>query len=186
MRFMLGRMRALARGWLDSPPAGRGVAARELDAAGLRTWIRVPDRAALLAAEELTTVGFFGHARADVDHSPIDRLEEEVVDTLESVPGILSYFDLELSVGRYGNLILCAAADVPARWREHRTHHEAVELTPSHYHTVRLHTGVVHSALLGEGDLVLLRTRYFDFDSDPSWRACREYSASASAFSSSC
>src|SRR5438105_4175587 len=62
MRTMLGLMRARARSW-----RGPSVHVREIDEAGLRTWIRVPDLPALLAAPELTTVGFFGRARGDVD-----------------------------------------------------------------------------------------------------------------------
>jgi hypothetical protein len=59
------------------------------------------------------------------------------------------------------------------RWREHELHHRAVELTPSHYHSVRLHSGVVRSPLLGAAELVVLRTRYYDFDCDPAWLAVR-------------
>src|SRR5262249_34814727 len=120
MRDMLGRMRALARSWLESPAVSGGMHLKETDASGARTWIRVPDRPALLAAAELTTIGFFGQARADVDHEPIHRLEEAIVDTLEQVPGLLSYFNLGLPHGRYGNLILCDEPDVPVRWRGHR------------------------------------------------------------------
>ena len=164
MRDMLGRIRAFARGWVETPPPGPGALVREADAAGNRTWIRVTDLDALLAAGELTTVGFFGQTRADVDHDPIHRLEEAIVDTLELVPGVLSYFDLELPEGGYGNLILCDTPDAPARWHEHRIHAQAVELAPRHYHSARLHNGVVRSPLLGDADLVVLRTRYYDFD----------------------
>src|SRR5437868_6046301 len=86
MQEMLARMRAAARSWLASPPPGSGALVRQLDAAGLRTWIRVPDRAALLAAPELTTIGFFGQPRDDVDHAPIHELETAIVETLEEVP----------------------------------------------------------------------------------------------------
>lgn len=177
MRGMLARLRAFARGWPDTQAGGDAVLVRRHDAAGLRTWIRIPGPGALLAAGELTTVGFFGQARADVDHAPIHRLEEGIVDTLEEVPGVLSYFNLELPDGRYGNLILCGGADVPVRWREHELHRTAVELAPSHYHSARLHGGVVRSPLLGDADLIVRRTRYLDFDSTPTWLAVRELHA---------
>jgi len=115
MREMLARLRGSARSWLASSPPGPGALVRQLDAAGLRTWIRVPDRAALLAAPELTTIGFFGQPRDDVDHAPIHQLETAIVETLEEVPGVLSYFNLELAQRSFGNLILCAAPDVPVR-----------------------------------------------------------------------
>ena len=41
---------------------------------------------------------------------------------------------------------------------------QAVELAPRHYHSARLHNGVVRSPLLGGADLVVLRTRFYDFD----------------------
>jgi hypothetical protein len=173
MRDMLGRMRALARAWTASPPEGSGALVRESDADGNRTWIRVPDRKALLTAGELTTIGFFGRARSDVEHEPIHRLEAAIVDTLEEVPGLLSYFNLGLPHGGYGNLILCASPHVPVRWRDHRLHRQAVERAPRHYHSARLHSGVVGSPLLGDADLVVLRTRYYDFDSEPTWLAER-------------
>jgi hypothetical protein len=174
MREMLARMRVLARGWLESQPGGPGVLVKEPDAAGLRTWVRVPDRAELFAAGELTTVGFFGQARAEIDHGPIHHLEEAIVDTLEDVPGVLSYFDLQLPHDRYGNLILCNSPDVPIRWHAHELHRRAVELAPRHYHSARLHNGVVRSPLLGDADLTVLFTRYYDFDSEPAWLGIRE------------
>jgi hypothetical protein len=175
MQEMLARMRTAAHAWLASPPPGSGVLVYEFDPAGLRTWIRVPDQAALLAAPELTTVGFFGQPRDDVDHDPIHELEAAIVETLENVPGVLSYFNLEVAQGRFGNLVLCAAPDVPVRWHAHEVHRLAVALAPSHYHSARLHNGTVRSRLDGDAELVVLRTRYYDFDSDPAWLAVRTW-----------
>src|SRR5947208_3121185 len=65
MRHMLALLRVRARQWLGSEEPG--VRVLERDAEGLRTWIRVPDRAALFEPAELTTVGFFGEARDGID-----------------------------------------------------------------------------------------------------------------------
>ncbi len=173
MRAMLASLRGFARSWLASPSPEPGTLVYESDAAGLRTWIRVPDRAALLTAPELTTIGFFGQLRDDVDHAPIHQLETAIVETLEEVPGLLSYYNLELPQRRFGNLVLCATPDVPVRWRAHDLHSLAVALAPRHYHSARLHSGTVRSQLLGDAELVVLRTRYYDFDSDPPWLAVR-------------
>lgn len=159
MRAMLARLRELAPAW-----CGAAVHVKEVDAAGLRTWIRVPDLDALLRARELTTVGFFGRARDGVDHAPIHELERQIVDTLERVPGVLAYFDLELAGGRYGNLILCADEETPAQLHTHELHRRAVELTPRHYHSARIHRGRVATPLLDGGELVHLHTRAFEFD----------------------
>jgi hypothetical protein len=159
MRTMLARLRELAPTW-----GGDAVHVKERGPDGLRTWIRVPDLPKLLAAPELSTVGFFGAARAEIDQTPIHQLETQVVDTLERTPGVLCYFDLELEDGRYGNLILLTDDAAPAQLHGHGFHRRAVELTPLHYHWARLHYGRVASPLLGEADLVHVSTREFLFD----------------------
>ena len=171
MQGMLERMRLLARAWRKEE---RGFLLCEPDHDGHRHWIRVPDAGSLLAASRLTVVGFFGRVRADVDQLPIHELEAGIVDTLETIPGVLSYYDLALAEGGYGNLILCTAPEVPANVHGHPLHRRAVELTPRHYHWVRLHSGAVAGRFTSEAGLVLERTRYYDFDSDPPWLAVRD------------
>jgi hypothetical protein len=171
MQGMLERLRVQARRW---PTDGTGFLLNEPDSDGHRNWIRVPDCAALLGARELTVVGFFGRAREDVDQSPIHQLEAGIVDTLETVSGVLCYYDLALAEGGYGNLILCSTPDAPTNVRGHSLHRHAVELTPGHYHCVRLHTGAVPGRFNGDARLVVERTRYYDFDSDPPWLAVRK------------
>ena len=146
----------------------------EPDVKGHRHWIRVPDCQALLAARPLAAVGFFGQARADVDQQPIHELEAGIVDTLATIPGVLCYYDFALAEGGYGNLILCANADAPRNAHGHELHRRAVQLTPAHYHSVRLHTGVVPGAFTGDARLVIERTRYYDYDSEPPWLAVRD------------
>ncbi len=169
MQAMLARMRALAPGWTGA------VHMQEPDADGYRHWIRVPDVDALVSSRTLTVVGFFGQARPEVDHSLIHKLEAGIVDTLETLPGVLSYYDLSLPEGGYGNLILCTGPAAPATVHGHELHRRAVELTPGHYRTVRLHTGVVPGAFTSEADLTVERTRYYDFERDPAWLAVREF-----------
>lgn len=170
MQGMLDRLRAQEHRW---PTDDTEFHFRGPDSDGLRHWIRVPDCAALRSAPELTVVGFFGQARATLDHTPIDELEAAIVDSLDTIPGVLCYYDLELAPGAYGNLILCAAPDAPAHVQGHPRHQRAVELTPTHYHSVRLHNGAVSGRFAGDARLVLERTRYYDFDTDPPWRAVR-------------
>jgi hypothetical protein len=169
LRRMLARMRARAASW----NASTDVLVLEPTVDGLREWIRVPDTRALLAARELTWVGFFGRARDGTSTREIHDLEAGIVDTLERVVGVLSYYDLELADGRYGNLILCASPEAPVSVHMHELHRRAVELTPAFYHSVRLHDGFVPGPLVGDAGLVLARTRYFDFDGEPYWFAVR-------------
>ena len=168
MQAMLGRMRTLAAGWTDA------VHTREPDADGRRHWIRVPDVDALLSARNLTVVGFFGQARPEVDHSLIHALEVSIVDTLERLTGVLSYYDLALPTGGFGNLILCRDPAAPVSVHGHELHRRAVELTPRHYRTVRLHTGTVPGPFSSAADLIVECTRYYDFAGEPAWLAVRE------------
>jgi len=170
MQTMLERLRVRVTGWSGDET---GFLVCEPDSDGHRHWIRAPNLAALRAAGGMTAVGFFGRARADIDHLPIDELEAGIVGTLETISGVVCYYDLALAEGGYGNLILCAAPDAPKRVDTHPLHRRAVELTPRHYHCVRLHTGVVPGRFLGDDSLVIERTRYYDFDCDPPWLAVR-------------
>ncbi len=170
MQTMLERLRVRVAGCSGDTT---GLLIREPDSDGHRHWIRAPDLAALRAAAGMTAVGFFGRARTDIDHVPIDELEAGIVASLETIPGVLCYYDVALADGGYGNLILCAAPDAPKRVDGHALHRRAVELTPRHYHSVRLHTGVVPGPFLGADSLVIERTRYYDFDCDPPWLAVR-------------
>jgi hypothetical protein len=175
MGTMLARLRLLAPGWRRDELAGKGVRLREPDRNGYRHWIRVPEPEALLTATGLTFVGFFEQTRRTIDHSPIDELEAMIVDALETIAGVLCYYDLALPGGGYGNLILCAAPTAPANVRQHDRHRLAVKLTPQHYHSVRLHDGPVPGAFAGTADLVVERTRYYDYDSEPAWLAVRRF-----------
>jgi hypothetical protein len=171
MQRMLERLRVMVPGRCGDET---GLVVCEPDSDGHRHWIRAPDVAALRAAGGMTAVGFFGRARADVDQLPIHELEGGIVDTLETISGVLCYYDVALADGGYGNLILCATPDTPKRVDTHPLHRRAVELTPLHYHCVRLHTGVVPGRFLGDDKLVVQRTRYYDFDCDPPWLAVRD------------
>lgn len=163
------------RGWLEEKPTGTGVLIRESGADGHRHWIRVPDPDALLSARRLTVVAFFGQARGNVDQTPIHELEAAIVGTVETIAGVLGYYDLALPGGEYGNLILCAAPGAQAHMHDSELHRRAVELTPNHYHSVRLHNGVMPDAFLSAADLIIERTRYWDYDDNPTWRAVREF-----------
>ena len=63
-------MRGFARSWLASPSPGAGALVYESDAAVFATWIRVPDRAALLTTPELTTIVVLRTRYYDFDSEP--------------------------------------------------------------------------------------------------------------------
>lgn len=153
----------------------RDVLVRETDPEGLRHLLVVPDTQALLDAQDPTVVGFFGRPRSDADEPLLFELEEELIAGMGAyaADGLLSYYDVELVKGAYGNLILFAGPEGPLRWRENPVHHRAVEISPENYHEIRLHQGTLAGRLLDDGDLHVTRTRYLDYSSPEVWRAVR-------------
>ena len=176
LRRLCAAERRRASVWAEQPDGSpTDVVIRETDADGLRHLLVVPDTRALLDARSSRVVGFFGRPRADADHALLFELEEELVASMRAYAahGLLSYYDVELVKGSYGNLILFATADGPARWRENPTHRRAVEISPLNYHEIRLHEGVLSSPLVDGGELRLMRTKYLDYTEDEVWRAVR-------------
>jgi hypothetical protein len=175
MGTMLERERELARAWSEATHGDPWVE-RERDRKDRRHLLVVPDPRALLEARDFTAIGFFGRPREDVDHSILFELEEELIARMHfyAEVGLLSYYDVELVKGAYGNLILFSTADVPAEWYTDAVHRRAVEISPRHYHEVRLHKGSI-SGGFADGDIVVERTKYFDFAGAVPWQAVRRF-----------
>jgi hypothetical protein len=171
LRHLLRHERERARLFADETD----VLVRETDPAGLRHLLVVPDTRALLDAPSPTVVGFFGRPREDADEPLLFELEEELVAGMGAyvADGLLSYYDVELVKGAYGNLILFASTEGPRRWRENPVHGRAVDISPANYHEIRLHQGTLDGRLLDEGSLHVTRTRYLDYSGPEVWRAVR-------------
>jgi hypothetical protein len=178
LRLLLAHERERARAWCDEPFERRkNVIIRETDAAGLRHLLVVPETHALIEAKDLLVVGFFGRPREDAQTALLFDLEERLIAGMSAYAphGLLSYYDLELVKGAYGNLILFAKPDGPARWGENPVHREAVEISPRNYHEIRLHQGTLSGSILEDGELRLMRTRYIDYSGPEVWRAVRRF-----------
>lgn len=175
MGKLLEHERARARVWAEDSEIRKDVVIRETDPAGLRHLLVVPDTRVLLEARNPTVVGFFGRPRQDADVSCLFDLEEELVASMGAYAagGLLSYYDLELVKGAYGNLILFATPEGPGSWGENPIHRRAVEISPGNYHEIRLHLGMLPGSLLDSGPLRLARTRYLDYNAPEAWRAIR-------------
>jgi hypothetical protein len=180
MRHMLDRERGFARAWDEAGDSAPGqVISNALDDAGRRHLLVVPSTRALIDSSDLTAIGFFGRAREGVDHEVLFELEEALVERMRSYGevGLLSYYDVELVLpkGAYGNLILFSTPDVPPEWYRDEVHARAVELSPGHYHEVRLHKGHVSGRVLDGGQIAIERTKYLDFSADDVWFGLREF-----------
>jgi hypothetical protein len=175
MRDALEELRTRAAAWVGEDR--RGVVLRERDEDGHRHLIVVPDTRALLEADGLTAVGFFGHPREGVDHTILFELEDELVAGMEAYAdaGLVTYYDVELPKSRYGNLVLFGTPEIPPEWVADAVHRRAVEISPRHYYDVRLHKGRVAGRLLDGCVLTIERTKYLDFTGDDEWRALRRF-----------
>lgn len=178
LRLLLAHERERARAWCDGPSESRrDVVIKETDAAGLRHLLVVPETHALIQARDPLVVGFFGRPREDAHTSLLFDLEERLVAGMSAYAphGLLSYYDLELVKGAYGNLILFTGPDGPSVWGENPVHKEAVEISPANYHEIRLHQGRLSGGILDGGELLVTRTRYIDYGEAEVWRAVRRF-----------
>ncbi len=136
-------------------------------------WLVTPRAEELLDREPCRAIGFFGQARVDVDHGIIVSLEHAMLERSEEIAGLLSYHNVQLESGQWGNLVLFREdADTSLLLCEPR-HAEAIGRAPSHYHSLRLHRGLLADGPLGAAELELRTTLYLDFDVAPPWRAVR-------------
>ena len=138
-------------------------------------WLVVPDRERLRAARPAAAIGFFGQARATVDHGPLLALEESIVGRADALGGLLAYYNVGLSRGGWGNLVLIApGATVLAAMPDHAV---AVGRAAAHYHSIRLHTADLPEGVAAPAALALQTTTLFDFDTAPTRRTVRVHPA---------
>ncbi len=137
--------------------------------------IVLPNWPLLMDSHSVTAVGFFGQARLDVDHTPIMDLENEIIDNMGDNPGLLVYYNAYWPQIGWGNLVLFSNLASKEDWPERLPHPTAVDLTPNHYFSIRLHTAALSGRLLGEESIHLVKTKYLDFNDAVPWIGVREY-----------
>jgi hypothetical protein len=135
--------------------------------------IVLPDPSIVSSSDDLVAVGFFGQARADVDHRPIVELEERLVRRMPGTTGLVAYYNVHWPTRGWGNLVLFAGEAAKDGWGHDDLHHDAIERSARHYHSIRLHNGIVAGGLLGGRPVRLVRTKYLDFSTVPPWRCIR-------------
>jgi hypothetical protein len=149
---------------------------RWTDPAGGRHWLVVPDWAALRATAPAVGVGFFGQA-LDVDHAPITVIEHEMLERLERYPGLLAYYNVEWPQGdgtsQWGNLVVFRDRAAIEHLSHEALHRTAVDRSPLHYDSLRLHRLVLPDGGVGAAPPQLDESLLFDFRTDPTWVALR-------------
>lgn len=137
-----------------------------------RIMLARPDR--LKANDDFYAVGFCGVKRPTSDRGLVDNLDEELIEEFPLHPNLICYCTLEVEPGHTCNLVLF---DDPAgllHWSRSAKHAQAVELSPSYYYSICLHNALLPEGLLSSRPLMLLRTKYFDFQGDAIWWGVRE------------
>jgi len=153
-----------------------GSDGRWVDDAGAKHWLVVPDWTALRAIAPAAGVGFFGQA-LDVDHEPINVVEAEMMERLERYPGLLAYYNVEWpqpdGTSQWGNLVVFADRAAIDALNHESLHRSAVDRSPLHYDSLRLHRIVLPDGGLGATPPQLDESLLFDFRADPPWIALR-------------
>lgn len=122
----------------------------------------------------LCVVGFFGDRRPDTDSRVLEAANSKIVAEFHKYPGILAYASVELPQGHWANMVLHDDPVDVQFWRTSEMHARAVEtLSPKHYYNVRLHNGRLTSGVFDRPQIVIRKTKYFDYTGAEEWRAER-------------
>ena len=167
--------------------AGGGSDGRWTDAAGAVHWLVVPDWDLLRTTAPAVGVGFFGQA-LDVDHEPINVVEAEMMERLERYPGLLAYYNVEWpqpdGTSQWGNLVVFADRAAINGLNHEALHRTAVDRSPLHYDSLRLHRIVLPAGGVGPTPPRLDESLLFDFRAEPTWIALRRAPSGGSRRSS--
>lgn len=174
MNHMVRRLRVHARAVVADVPSAAADDRRVLDDSGALHRIVLPDLRSRDCGADLAAVGFFGQARTDVDHTPIGDLEQQLISAMGEGDGLVAYYNLHRPSAGWSNLVLFADAEHRRAWGGDVIHREAVQRACAHYHSIRLHNGVLAGGLGGTALMRLVRTNYLDYRDPHVWRAGRD------------
>lgn len=129
----------------------------------------------LLHSDSVFVVGFFGQKNLAIDyrlHMQLAQMDEQFLDNLDSHPYLLAYCTIMLPDGiNFANIVLFSREEGIAMWGRRELHSRVVrELAPVCYESIRLYNGRWQPATQM---LTLLHVKYFDYQSQPNWRAIR-------------
>jgi hypothetical protein len=136
----------------------------------------IPKPRSLLDPRELLFVGFLGQRRHDADLSAAAEFDRILIDEIPLNSGLLSYSTMELICGNFSNLVVFANEEAKQHWGRSQAHAQAVgKLAPGLYQSIRLYNGLLPNGLSDSCSLRLTRIKYFSYQTDPWWRAVREF-----------
>ena len=126
-------------------------------------------------------VGFCAERKHVSDIFELEEANAAVVKEFPNNPGILSYSSVKRPDGDWANLVIHDEPEDRERWRAGEDHVRAVEeLSPHHYVNIRIHNGHLTAPLFEAPEIVVSRTKYFEYGDNGQWRAERDLEAAAS------
>jgi len=158
----------------DFTPGGRPVCQSDKQGRFFRIYYIQPGL--LFELFNITVVGFFGQKRAHADIKPLLSADKKFEEMFHAHPGLLSLSTVRLPDGDFGNLVLFTSSEAKDNWNYSPLHYDLVsKISPPYYRSIRLNNGILPRGLTAPHELYLERTRYLDYESDPPWRALREF-----------
>lgn len=130
----------------------------------------------LFSLKSLTVVGFFGQKRPDADVRPLLKADRRFEKEFSKHEGLLSLSTVRLPDGDFGNLVLFTNPEAKDKWNFSQPHYDTVKkISPPYYKSIRLNNGILPDGLGFPDALKLLRVKYLDYESNPPWRAIRNF-----------
>ena len=130
----------------------------------------------LFSLKSLTVVGFFGQKRPDADIRPLLKADQRFEKEFYKHEGLLSLSTVRLPNGDFGNLVLFTSPEAKDQWNFSKPHYETVsKISPTYYKSIRLNNGILPDGVASPDELKLRRVKYLDYDSNPPWRAIRNF-----------
>jgi hypothetical protein len=125
---------------------------------------------ALLAEDNLMFIGFVSRRRKAIEQRIIDelfRVDQQMLDEIAHIPGLMSYSSLEWRAGNWYNLVVLRETAAKEHFRTMKTHrYAAYQLSPAYYEWIRLHNGSLPGGLAGQ-EMLLHSTKYYLFPEIP-------------------
>jgi len=130
----------------------------------------------LFSLKSLTVVGFFGQKRPGADVRPLLKADRIFEKEFYKHEGLLSLSTVRLPNGDFGNLVLFTSPEAKDQWNFGQPHYDTVsKISPPYYKSIRLNNGFLPDGLASPDALELTRVKYLDYDSNPPWRAIRNF-----------
>ncbi len=137
---------------------------------------QIPHPMALLQAQHIYLVGFFGQKRPEMSPDYFLEFTSKLIERIPKYPDILSYSTMALPNGDFSNLVLLSNEDVKMKWMAGDIHNQAVTRSPNYYTSVRINNGVLSQGVLQPHSLKIIQVKYCDYGETPPWKGIRDLS----------